>query len=83
VPKTLVWVDYWVLWPCWRPDGNWERWLTAFPSFGFILTCDLGKEDEIIELFESQNVTCHEIGEVKEQTSITVLIEDNKVYKFI
>jgi len=63
-------------------DGDWERWLLAFPSFGFVLTCDEHKVEEIKEIFLSEEITCEEIGEVKKESGITI-IKDETPIKFL
>ncbi len=62
--------------------GDWFKWLTAFPSYGFILTCEAGIENEIIEIFAQQEVSCQVIGEVTDVSSITIVTDENENYKF-
>jgi len=65
------------------PDGDWFKWLTAFPSYGFILTCEAGIENEIIEIFAQQEVSCQVIGQVTEVSSITIVTDENENYNFL
>ena len=47
-----------------RPQGvDWQTWLQIFPSYGFLLTADEDECQDIIELFESQDICCAVIGE--------------------
>ncbi|MDC4318800.1 AIR synthase-related protein, partial [Acinetobacter baumannii] len=47
-----------------KPDGvDWQTWLQIFPSYGFLLTADEDECQDMIELFESQDICCAVIGE--------------------
>ncbi|MEC5399860.1 sll0787 family AIR synthase-like protein [Uliginosibacterium sp. H1] len=47
------------------PDGvPLTRWLTAFPSFGFVLSVRSEKVDAVRELFAARDIACAAIGEV-------------------
>lgn len=65
------------------PDDDWFKWLTSFPSFGFILTCDPGIENEIIKIFTQKAVSCQVIGKVTDSTSISIVADGNEIYKFL
>ena len=65
------------------PDGDWYKWLIAFPSYGFILTCEPENENEIIELFNQQEISCQAIGHVTDGPSINIVTDENEVYKFL
>lgn len=46
-----------------RPPGaDLARWLTAFPSFGFLLTCTPGDADALTALFAARDIACAVIG---------------------
>ncbi|WP_428375657.1 sll0787 family AIR synthase-like protein [Lichenicoccus sp.] len=46
-----------------RPDGaDLERWLTAFPSFGFLLSCTADNAGPIIARFGQRGIACTAIG---------------------
>ena len=46
-----------------RPEGaDLERWLTAFPSFGFLLTCTEENAATIIAMFRQRGIACDAIG---------------------
>lgn len=46
-----------------RPEGaDLARWLTAFPSFGFLLTCTEADADALIALFAARDIACAAIG---------------------
>ncbi|KMJ43804.1 AIR synthase [Xenorhabdus khoisanae] len=56
-----------------KPDDvEWFQWLQIFPSFGFLLTADANKCEEIIRLFHSQDIACTVIGETNNSGVITV-----------
>lgn len=40
------------------------RWLTAFPSFGFVLTAEPARADVIRRHFDAAGVTCDVVGEI-------------------
>ncbi|WP_250504466.1 sll0787 family AIR synthase-like protein [Caballeronia sp. AZ7_KS35] len=49
--------------PC--PEGvDFERWLTAFPSFGFVLSVRPEQVDEVLARFASRDLASAVIGEV-------------------
>lgn len=54
------------------PDGDWIKWLTSFPSFGFILTCDPKNVEQIVAIFGNENVKCEDIGRVIPERQIVV-----------
>jgi len=64
------------------PDSDWERWLQAFPSFGFILACETGNAEEIQRIFKSQDVHCQEIGTVRKEPGIAILYKRETI-KFL
>lgn len=42
------------------------RWLTAFPSFGFLLTAEPDAAATVCERFEALGVSCREVGHISE-----------------
>ncbi|MDC9596129.1 sll0787 family AIR synthase-like protein [Xenorhabdus anantnagensis] len=62
-----------------KPDDvDWFKWLQIFPSFGFLLTADVDKCEEIIELFHHQGITCSVIGETNVSGVVTVQQKQQK-----
>ncbi|MDR6184130.1 AIR synthase-related protein [Acinetobacter baylyi] len=56
-----------------KPQGvEWETWLQIFPSYGFLLTADEDKCQDIIELFESQDICCAAIGESNATSKVQI-----------
>ncbi|CAE6815388.1 Thiamine-monophosphate kinase [Paraburkholderia domus] len=48
-----------------HPDGvDFERWVSAFPSFGFLLSVREQHVEEVIERFAVRSLTCAAIGSV-------------------
>ncbi|MEA5465573.1 sll0787 family AIR synthase-like protein [Leptothoe sp. PORK10 BA2] len=48
-----------------RPaDVAWDKWLTSFPSFGFLLTVPSEKLAQVQALFRPYGLTCEAIGQV-------------------
>ncbi|SFN82117.1 hypothetical protein [Xenorhabdus japonica] len=62
-----------------KPDDvDWFKWLQIFPSFGFLLTADTDKCEEIIRLFYSQGIICTVIGETNISGVIAVQQKQQK-----
>ncbi|MCP9267900.1 sll0787 family AIR synthase-like protein [Xenorhabdus sp. XENO-1] len=56
-----------------KPDDvDWSKWLQIFPSFGFLLTANVDKCEEIIKLFHSQDIACTVIAETNVSGVVTV-----------
>jgi len=49
--------------PC-PPRVDWEKWLTSFPSFGFLLSVPLGNVAAVQSVFEDESLVCEVVGEV-------------------
>ncbi|MEM9445785.1 MAG: sll0787 family AIR synthase-like protein [Verrucomicrobiota bacterium] len=46
-----------------RPnDGDFIRWLTAFPSFGFLLAIEASKVSDVVSLFHQRDIACASVG---------------------
>jgi len=59
-----------------RPEGaDLARWLTAFPSFGFLLTCTEANADALVSMFTARGIACAAIGHCESGTCID-LVED-------
>lgn len=54
------------------PDADIERWLTAFPSFGFVLSVRREHIDEVCARFASRSLACAVIGEVDASREIVI-----------
>lgn len=46
------------------------RWLTAFPSFGYVLSVDAGDVQQVCARFDSVGVTCAAVGTVNESQKL-------------
>ncbi|MDE1179015.1 sll0787 family AIR synthase-like protein [Paraburkholderia sp.] len=56
-----------------RPDGvDFQRWLSAFPSFGFLLSVREKHVDEVIARFAARSLSCAEIGTVDASREVVV-----------
>ncbi len=42
----------------------WEKWLTSFPSFGYLLAVAPSNVSEVIQQFAARDISCVEAGEV-------------------
>ncbi|WP_109832680.1 sll0787 family AIR synthase-like protein [Reichenbachiella versicolor] len=61
------------------PDKDWVKWLTSFPSFGFVLTCDEENVEAITKKFESENVVCQDIGLATANHDIVIQLIENTI----
>ncbi|MGH8779709.1 sll0787 family AIR synthase-like protein [Paraburkholderia sp.] len=56
-----------------RPDGvDFERWLSAFPSFGFLLSVRERHVDEVIARFAARSLACAAIGTVDASREVVI-----------
>lgn len=56
-----------------KPDGSdWLKWLTSFPSYGYLLTCKNAQQHELATLFQAQGITVAHIGMITEGKGITL-----------
>ncbi len=57
-----------------RPDGaDLERWLTAFPSFGYLITCSAENAATIIAMFRQRGIACNPIGRCEAGSRVDLL----------
>jgi AIR synthase-related protein len=54
------------------------RWLTAFPSFGFVLAVDPPNVAEVRARFEAVGVACEAVGELSATRTLDLLYEDER-----
>jgi AIR synthase-related protein len=54
------------------------RWLTAFPSFGFLLTVDPSHVPLVRARFETVGVACESVGEIDSSGRLDLLYEDER-----
>jgi AIR synthase-related protein len=54
------------------------RWLTAFPSFGFVLTVETGRATEVQSRFEAVGVACARIGEIDDSHRLELVSEGER-----
>ncbi|MEC5385780.1 sll0787 family AIR synthase-like protein [Uliginosibacterium sp. H3] len=56
-----------------RPEGvDLQRWLTAFPSFGFVLSVRPENVGAVQELFAARNIACACVGDVKAGSQVVL-----------
>ncbi len=56
-----------------RPDGvPLERWLTSFPSFGYLLAVSPAKLDAVLALFGARGIAAAAIGAVSEGSAVSI-----------
>lgn len=49
-----------------------ERWLTAFPSFGFVLSARPERVDEVIRRFQQRDIACAAVGRIEGGRVVTI-----------
>ncbi len=54
------------------PDGDTARWMTAFPSFGFLLTATPDKADAVLQRFRDHDIGADIIGSVTGGSAVTL-----------
>ena len=52
-------------------DVTWEKWLTSFPSFGFLFSVPPTQVAAVQSVFNSESLVCEVVGEI---------IADERVY---
>ncbi|CAM3381586.1 sll0787 family AIR synthase-like protein [Zobellia roscoffensis] len=57
----------------------WEKWLSSFPSYGYILTCSSENITSIQSVFSDKGVTCDCIGQITKKTELIIEYEDQKI----
>jgi len=64
-----------------RPDGcnDLARWLKAFQSYGFIITCDERNVQDIIEQVSVHDLCCEQIGRVTKDPRL-IIKDDTSSY---
>tara|TARA_B100001093_G_scaffold132555_1_gene125234 strand:+ start:267 stop:1214 length:948 start_codon:yes stop_codon:yes gene_type:complete len=55
------------------PDEDLEKWMIAFPSFGFLLTAKPQKTSSVLEKFNSRDIDAKVIGKVVSGSSLSLL----------
>ena len=57
-----------------RPDGAaLDRWMTTFPSFGFLLTAKASNVSEVCDRFSSRDIVAAPIGSVTQTSALTLI----------
>jgi selenophosphate synthetase-related protein len=54
------------------PDVEPLRWLTAFPSFGYVLSVDEGAVQQVCARFDAVGVTCAAVGSVNDSRRLVL-----------
>jgi AIR synthase-related protein len=60
-------------------EAAWEKWLVSFPSFGYLFTCRPESQQDIQNLFASENITCEAIGEIIKGSTMAISYQDEKI----
>ena len=60
------------------PDENLEKWMTAFPSFGFLLSVNKENLSEVLSAFQIRSIDARKVGQITEGTSVNLVENDNR-----
>jgi AIR synthase-related protein len=55
------------------PDGDLRRWMTAFPSFGFLLTAKPEHAQSVLSRFQKRDISAEVIGSVTAGSALTLI----------
>ena len=56
-----------------KPDGvAWEKWLTSFPSYGYLLAVPLEHVESVQQLFQPHGLTCLDIGRITSSSQVVM-----------
>ena len=63
-----------------KPEGvSWEKWLSSFPSYGYLFSCSPENIENIRNLFEESGIKCDAIGIVKAQKGLEVKYKNHQI----
>ena len=60
------------------PDDNLEKWMTAFPSFGFLLSVNEEILSEVLSDFQNRSFDARKVGRITEGTTVNLVENDNR-----
>lgn len=55
-----------------------ERWLTAFPSFGFVMTARPDRVADVVGAFQSCDIACAAVGTIDDSNTATIMQDDDQ-----
>ncbi|MEO1394424.1 MAG: sll0787 family AIR synthase-like protein [Cyanobacteria bacterium J06634_5] len=53
-------------------NTDWHKWLTSFPSFGFLLSVPPANAQQVTDLFSLQGITCQTVGEIIANPQVSI-----------
>ena len=59
----------------------WEKWLSSFPSYGYIFTCSLENIAHIQSIFMDSGINCDHIGYITSKQDL-IIEHENEIIKF-
>lgn len=63
-----------------RPeDTEWDKWLTSFPSFGYLFTCKPENIASVQNLFTSASICCEAIGSITSSSELKIISGDEEI----
>jgi len=63
-----------------KPEGTtWEKWLSSFPSYGFLLSCPPEHIKNIQTLFTDNGINCDHIGSINKQPDLFINYKEHQL----
>ena len=63
-----------------KPNNvSWEKWLSSFPSYGYLLTCSKKNAKSIQSIFKENAISCQIIGEVTDSQELWLKYEQENI----
>lgn len=59
----------------------WEKWLSSFPSYGYVLTCSIKNIANIQSIFMDNGINCDHIGYITSNKDL-IIEHENEIIKF-
>ncbi len=57
----------------------WSKWLSSFPSYGYLITCKKEHISEIKKEFKTNNIACEAIGHVTKEKKMLLNYKNRKI----
>ncbi len=57
----------------------WEKWLSSFPSYGYLITCQQNKVMDIQSVFSEYGINCDHIGHIITEKELIICHQKEKI----
>ena len=58
---------------------SWEKWLSGFPSYGYLFTCNEKNTAAITSIFSDKGIQCNRIGTIIPQKELWITYKEEKI----